>query len=45
MNGHDLINSLYANTKKEISNNQDEITPMEYLDKYKLNEDVYKRQG
>lgn len=35
----DLINSLYANTKKEISNNQDEITPMEYLDKYKLNED------
>lgn len=35
----DLINSLYASTKKEISNNQDEITPMEYLDKYKLNED------
>lgn len=41
----DLINSLYANTKKEISNNQDEITPMEYLDKYKLNEDYKYFEG
>ncbi len=28
----DLINSLYANTKKEISNNQDEITYYEKND-------------
>lgn len=34
----ELIKSLYDNTKKEITQNQDEITPMEYLDKYKLNE-------
>ena len=35
----DLINSLYANTKKPINNGEDEITPIDYLDKYKLNED------
>ena len=32
----ELINSLYEKTKKEISNNKDEITPIEYLDKFKL---------
>ena len=35
----ELINSLYNNTKKEIKNNEDVITPMEYLDKYKLYDD------
>lgn len=34
----ELINSLYANTRKEDTNNNDKIEPMEYLDKYKLNE-------
>lgn len=34
----ELINSLYANTRKEDTNNDDKIEPMEYLDKYKLNE-------
>ena len=34
----ELINSLYLNTKQEKKNKFDEITPMEYLDKYKLNE-------
>ncbi len=34
----DLINSLYETTKKEIKQDKDEITPIEYLDKYKLNE-------
>ena len=34
----ELINSLYANTKNEGVNNNDKIEPMEYLDKYKLNE-------
>ena len=33
----ELINSLYANTKKDNINNNDKIEPMEYLDKYKLN--------
>ena len=37
----DLIKSLYDNTKKENSTNGDKIEPMEYLDKYKLN-DKYK---
>ena len=37
----ELIKSLYDNTKKEISTNDDNIEPMEYLDKYKLN-DKYK---
>lgn len=37
----ELINSLYENTKKEMKNHKDEITPIEYLDKYKLN-DKYK---
>ena len=37
----ELINSLYDNTKKEVKNNEDEITPIDYLDKYKLN-DKYK---
>ena len=32
----ELINNLYDNTKKEIKNDEDKITPMEYLDKYKL---------
>ena len=34
----ELVNSLYNNTKKEIKNGEDEITPIDYLDKYKLNE-------
>ena len=34
-----LIDNLYKNTKKEEKNNQDEITPIEYLDKYKLNDE------
>ena len=37
----ELINSLYKNTKKEIKNSKDEITPIEYLDKFKLG-DKYK---
>ncbi len=37
----ELIKSLYDNTKKEKSSNKDKIEPMEYLDKYKLN-DKYK---
>ena len=36
-----LIENLYKNTKKEEKNNEDEITPIDYLDKYKLN-DQYK---
>jgi len=38
---YELINNLYANTKKEDRHEKDEITPIEYLDKYKLN-DEYK---
>ncbi len=34
----ELMNSLYEKTKKEISNNKDKITPIEYLDKFKLGE-------
>ena len=37
----ELIKSLYDNTKKENSTNDDKIEPMEYLDKYKL-KDKYK---
>lgn len=37
----ELINSLYMNTKKQNVCNNDKIEPMEYLDKYKLN-DKYK---
>ena len=37
----ELITNLYKSTKKEEKNNKDEITPIEYLDKYKLN-DKYK---
>jgi UDP-N-acetylglucosamine pyrophosphorylase len=36
---YELINSLYANTKKENHNEKDVIEPIEYLDKYKLNEE------
>lgn len=32
----ELVKSLYESTKKEIKNNKDEITPIEYLDKFKL---------
>lgn len=35
----ELINSLYINTKKDINSNGDKIEPMDYLDKYKLNEE------
>ena len=37
----DLINSLYESTKKEVKNNKDKITPIDYLDKFKLG-DKYK---
>lgn len=37
----DLINSLYNNADKEPKKQEDEITPIDYLDKYKLN-DKYK---
>ncbi len=44
-----LINSLYENTTKddEEKNKDDKIEPMEYLDKYKLNEkyDYYEEIG
>ena len=33
----ELINSLYASTKKDNIQSEDKIEPMEYLDKYKLN--------
>ncbi len=36
-----LIDSLYKNMKNDEKNNEDKIEPMEYLDKYKLN-DKYK---
>ncbi len=35
----ELINSLYLSTKKDEKNFDDEITPMDYLDKYKLYDD------
>ena len=34
----ELINNLYRNTKKELDLSNDKIEPIEYLDKYKLNE-------
>ena len=37
----ELAKNLYESTKKEIKNSKDEITPIDYLDKYKLN-DEYK---
>lgn len=37
----ELVSSIYKNASKEEKNQNDEITPMEYLDKYKLN-DEYK---
>ena len=37
----ELINSLYKSTEKEEKHKEDKITPIEYLDKYKLN-DEYK---
>ena len=33
----ELINNLYRNANKEVKNETEEITPMDYLDKYKLN--------
>lgn len=43
----EFIQSLYNNTKKQLDNKKDEITPMEYLDKYKLNEEykTYENMG
>ena len=43
INGIDfeLVTSLYNNTKKEKKNTKDEITPINYLDKFKLG-DKYK---
>ena len=37
----ELANSLYESTKKDIKNSKDEITPIDYLDKFKLG-DKYK---
>lgn len=37
----ELANSLYESTKKEVKSNKDEITPIDYLDKFKLG-DKYK---
>ena len=34
----ELINSLYNNTKKEVEIKESQITPIEYVDKYKLDE-------
>ena len=34
----ELMQSLYQSTKKENKHGEDKITPMDYLDKYKLNE-------
>ena len=33
----ELINSLYRNANKEVKSETDEITPIDFLDKYKLN--------
>ena len=35
----ELINHLYQNTRKEEKQKEDKITPIEYLDKYKLYDD------
>ena len=35
----ELINSLKKKKKKDMNNNDDKIEPMDYLDKYKLNEE------
>ena len=35
----ELMNSLYLTTKQEQKQLNDEITPMEYMDKYKLYDD------
>ena len=35
----DAITNLYNSIKKEVKNDEDKITPMEYLDKYKLYDD------
>ena len=32
----ELVNSLYLTTKQEQKQSSDEITPIEYMDKYKL---------
>ena len=37
----ELVNKLYDSTKEQKTNNNDKITPINYLDKYKLN-DQYK---
>ena len=37
----ELINTLYSNTKKEMNQKDIDIKPIEYFDKYKLN-DMYK---
>lgn len=34
----ELINNLYRNAKKEVNLSSDKIEPIEYLDKYKLND-------
>ena len=43
----ELINNLYINTKKDIKYEEDKITPIDYLDKYKLYDDYkyYERIG
>lgn len=37
----ELVNSLYNNADKKLRQENDKITPIDYLDKYKLN-DKYK---
>ena len=37
----ELVNNLYNSTKEQKTNSHDEITPIDYLDKFKLN-DQYK---
>ena len=40
----ELIKSLYDKTEQEEKHSQDVITPIEYLDKYKL-QDKYKKEN
>ena len=35
----ELVRNLYNHTKKEAKQGEDQITPIEYLDKYKLYDD------
>ena len=37
----ELVDSLYRSTEKKEKSTKDEITPIDYLDKYKLNDSFY----